>query len=70
VVNSSYIWDDRCEALIALPHDAGGARAEKRKPQRGQGHAAASLHTSAPDLGRFLVTVLNGTGLSDSLAVP
>jgi tetratricopeptide (TPR) repeat protein len=68
MVNSSYIWDERFDASIAMPHDEEGHVAEKRKPRRGQGHAAASLQTTAPDFGRFLVAILNGTGLSDSLA--
>lgn len=40
----------------------------KRKPGRGQGHAAASLHTTAPDFARFTIALMNGTGLSDSMA--
>jgi CubicO group peptidase (beta-lactamase class C family) len=68
MTNSGYIWDERFDAHIAMPHDEEGQVAEKRKPRRGQGHAAATLHTTAPDFGRFLVAVLNGTGLSDSLA--
>jgi CubicO group peptidase (beta-lactamase class C family) len=68
MTSSSYIWDERFDAHIAMPHDDAGQLAEKRKPGRGRGHAAATLHTTAPDFGRFLVAVLNGTGLSDSLA--
>jgi CubicO group peptidase (beta-lactamase class C family) len=69
MTNSSYIWDDRFEANLALPHNADGEVTRKGKPGRGRGHAAATLHTTAPDFARFLIAAMNGTGLSDSMAV-
>jgi CubicO group peptidase (beta-lactamase class C family) len=60
--NSSYIWDDRFES------DIDGNVTDKRKPQAGTGHAAATLHTTAPDFARFMTAVMNGTGLSDTVA--
>jgi CubicO group peptidase (beta-lactamase class C family) len=67
MTSSSYIWDDRFEANLALPH-ADGEVLPKRKPGRGQGHAAATLHTTATDYAHFLIAVMNGTLLSDSMA--
>jgi CubicO group peptidase (beta-lactamase class C family) len=69
MASSGYIWDDRFEVNLALPHNADGEVTRKGKPGRGRGHAAATLHTTAPDFARFLIAALNGTGLSDSMAV-
>lgn len=68
MTSSSYIWDDRFEENLALPHDAGGRPTQKRKPGAGRGHAAATLHTTAPDFARFMSAVINGALLSDSMA--
>ncbi|UCC47352.1 MAG: class A beta-lactamase-related serine hydrolase [Gemmatimonadota bacterium] len=67
MTNSSYIWDDRFEENLALPHGTHSEVLEKRRPRRG--HAAASLHTTAVDFARFMIAVMNGSGLSDSTAV-
>lgn len=69
MTSSSYIWDDRLEANLALPHSGDGEVLEKRKPGRGRGHAAATLHTTAPDFARFMIAAMHGALLSDSLAV-
>ncbi len=69
MTRSGYIWDDRFDANLALPHRSTGEVLEKRKPGPGQGHAAATLHTTAADFARFLTAALNGTELSDSMAV-
>ena len=66
--NSSYIWEDRFDARVAMPHDGDGNVTNKRKPQTETGHAAATLHTTAPDFARFMTAVMNGTGLSDTMA--
>ena len=68
MVNSSYVWDDRFEENLAMPHDGEGHVARKGRPGPGRGHAAATLHTTAPDFARFMVAVMNGSRLSDSLA--
>ena len=68
MINSSYVWEDRFEASLAMPHDGDGNVARKRRPGPGTGHAAATLHTTAPDFARFMVAVMNGSLLSDSLA--
>jgi CubicO group peptidase (beta-lactamase class C family) len=66
--NSSYVWNDRFDAVVAMPHDGDGQVTGKRKPAEGSGHAAATLHTTAPDFARFMVAVMNGNRLSDSTA--
>lgn len=66
--NSSYLWQDSYEERIALPHGSDDQPRRKNRPRPGQGNAAASLHTTAPDFGRFLTAVMNGTRLSDSTA--
>ena len=68
MTSSSYTWDDRFESNLAMPHDANGEVGRKSKPRPGRGHAAATLHTTANDFARFLIAVMNGTGLSDSMA--
>ncbi|UCF19711.1 MAG: serine hydrolase, partial [Gemmatimonadota bacterium] len=68
MASSGYIWDDRFAANLALPHSTTGEVLEKRKPGRGQGHAAATLHTTAPDFARFLIALMSGSGLSEEMA--
>jgi CubicO group peptidase (beta-lactamase class C family) len=68
MTNSSYIWDDRLEANLAMPHGGDGEVLRKGKPGRGRGHAAATLHTTAPDFARFMIAVMDGTELSYSMA--
>lgn len=68
MANSGYIWDDRFEADLAMPHSSDGEVTRKGKPGRGSGHAAATLHTTAPDFARFMIAAMNGTLLSDSMA--
>jgi len=68
MTSSSYLWQEQFEAVVALPHNSEGDVLRKNKPQSGRGNAAASLHTTAPDFARFLMAVMNGSGLSDSTA--
>jgi len=69
MASSSYVWEDRFDPNFATPHNADGEVTEKRKPRRGRGHAAATLHTTASDFARFLVAMMqNGDLLSDSTA--
>jgi CubicO group peptidase (beta-lactamase class C family) len=68
MTSSSYLWQERFEDVIAVPHGSDGEVLRKNKPGRGRGNAAASLHTTAPDFARFMMAVMNGTGLRDSTA--
>jgi CubicO group peptidase (beta-lactamase class C family) len=68
MTSSGYIWDERFENNLAMPHNQGGEIGRKGRPRAGRGHAAATLHTTANDFGRFLMAAMNGTGLSDSMA--
>ncbi len=67
--SSSYLWRDDFEGRLASPHGSEGEVLTKRKPRPGQGNAAASLHTTAIDYARFIQALMNGTGLSDRLAI-
>jgi CubicO group peptidase (beta-lactamase class C family) len=68
MTNSSYLWRESFEDVVALPHGSEGETLRKHRPQAGSGNAAASLHTTAPDYARFVLAVMHGTGLSDSTA--
>ncbi len=68
MTSSSYLWQEAFEQTVALPHASDGQVRRKFKPQSGQGNAAASLHTTALDFARFIMAVMNGTGLTDSTA--
>jgi CubicO group peptidase (beta-lactamase class C family) len=68
MTSSSYIWDSRFEANLAMPHDEDGVVGRKSRPRPGRGNAAATLHTTAPDFARFLHAAMRGELLSDSLA--
>jgi CubicO group peptidase (beta-lactamase class C family) len=61
MTNSSVIWRPAFDVTAATGHDEEGDPVEKRRPDRG--NAAASLHTTAIDYGRFLAAVLEGRGL-------
>jgi CubicO group peptidase (beta-lactamase class C family) len=58
---SSFVWDWRFEPNRAYPHDAFGRPSLGGKP--GEGNAAGSLQTTAADFARFLIRVLDGSGL-------
>jgi CubicO group peptidase (beta-lactamase class C family) len=68
---SSYIWQDRYDSLKAYRHDMLGKMSGRNQPTGGhaggtvreQGNAAASLCTTAIDYAKFVIAVLNGTGL-------
>jgi CubicO group peptidase (beta-lactamase class C family) len=68
MTRSSYVWQDRLEDNLALPHGAEGEVLRKSKPARGGGHAAATLHTTATDYARFIAAVMDGELLSDTMA--
>ncbi len=68
MTSSSYVWQESFENAVALPHGSDGEVLRKNKPSAGAGNAAASLHTTALDYARFMIAVMHGTGLSDSMA--
>lgn len=59
--NSSYVWQDRFEALKATAHDASGNSTPLRRPL--EANAASSLHTTAADYASFVAAFLRGEGL-------
>ena len=62
--SSSYIWQPAYETLKATGHDSAGHPNEKRK--NNEANAAASLHTTSLDYAKFVIAVMNGTGLKAS----
>lgn len=66
MTHSSYVWHAGFEGNFALSHDGFGNTAGKNKPKKG--NAAYSLQTTAQDYARFVVAILNGSGLKKSTA--
>ena len=70
--SSSYIWQESYEQTTSYPHNMMGQVQKKGKP--GQGHAAATLHTTASDFAQLIMAIMNHTGLSqgtvDSMLTP
>lgn len=63
MTNSSLVWDERFEGNYALPHREDMTPLEDRRPE--EALAAGTLLTTATDYARFLVAVLEGTGLGE-----
>lgn len=61
MTSSSYVWQSTFDKLKASRHNSLGEPTSDIKPQRA--NAAASLHTTAQDYGRFVAAILEGTGL-------
>ena len=61
MTSSSYIWQSSYDTLKTSRHNSTGAPSEQSKPN--EANAAASLHTTAQDYGRFVAAILNGVGL-------
>jgi CubicO group peptidase (beta-lactamase class C family) len=68
--SSSYIWRTRYDSLKAYRHDMFGGVSGRIKPNDGKedttrddANAAASLQTTAGDYARFVIALLQGTGL-------
>lgn len=61
MTSSSYVWQSSYDTLKASRHNSVGQPTEQNKPT--EANAAASLHTTASDYGRFVAAMLNGTGL-------
>jgi hypothetical protein len=65
MTETSYVWRDSFDSLKATGHDELGRPVSGLRRPDGA-NAAASLHTTARDYGRFLGAVLRGEGLSES----
>lgn len=61
MTNSSYVWQDKYERLKADRHNFIGKPTGQNKVT--EANAAASLHTTAFDYGKFVAAILQGTGL-------
>jgi CubicO group peptidase (beta-lactamase class C family) len=61
--DSSYVWQEKYTTKHASPHNMLGAATTQRRITKP--NPAASLHTTAQDFGRFLVAMVNRTGLKD-----
>lgn len=64
--SSSFIWRDSFNERAALGHTSSGKIEAKYKP--GRANAAFSLHTTAADYGRFLIAVMEGALLPETIA--
>jgi len=67
MTSSSLTWRPEYDRLSATGHDLIAQPAPKGKPD--EANAAASLHTTATDYGRFLAAVLEGEGLEAATVV-
>ena len=70
MTSSSYVWRNQYDTLKAYRHDVVGKLSGRNQPDSGRedtlheaGNAAASLCTTAGDYAKFVIAVLNGTGL-------
>src|SRR5215475_5708528 len=61
MTSSSYVWQESYETLKTFRHNSVGEVTGRNKPE--QPNAAASLHTTAQDFGRFVSAILKGEGL-------
>lgn len=61
MTNSSYVWQDIYDSQKVARHNALGEPTPQNKPDKA--NAAASLHTTAQDYGRFIAAILKGAGL-------
>ena len=72
MTSSSYVWQQSYDQNTAYPHGMSQVVGKKGKPKRG--HAAATLHTTASDFSRFMMAIMNNTGLQpatiDSMLTP
>jgi CubicO group peptidase (beta-lactamase class C family) len=61
MTSSSYVWQSSYETLKSSRHNSVGQPTEQNRPA--EANAAASLHTTARDYGRFVSAILSGAGL-------
>lgn len=66
MTSSSYVWQDRYEALKVFKHNAVNEPTGQGKVPAA--NAAASLQTTASDYGRFVAAILKGEGLKKETA--
>jgi len=66
MTSSSYVWQGGYESRKAYGHDPFGKVTGRRKPT--EANAAASLNTTAQDYAKFVIAVMNGTGLKKETA--
>jgi CubicO group peptidase (beta-lactamase class C family) len=66
MTHSSYRWTNEPDANVAVGHGVDGSPREKNEVGD-DANAAWSLHTTTADYGRFLLAVIQGRRLSDSL---
>ncbi|HEX8565226.1 MAG TPA: serine hydrolase [Pyrinomonadaceae bacterium] len=59
--DSSFVWMDKYETLKATGHNSVGAAKPLRKYS--EAIAAGSLHTTTADYAKFVIAIMNGTGL-------
>ena len=64
--SSNLVWRNDYESLKTFTHDWVGGVSGRGKPD--QSNAAASLQTTANDYAKFVIAMLNGTGLKRSTA--
>lgn len=65
MTSSSYVWQESFDQNTAYPHDMMGEVGRKGKPKGG--HAAATLHTTAKDFAKYMIAIMNHTGLQQSI---
>jgi CubicO group peptidase (beta-lactamase class C family) len=61
MTSSSYVWQSGYDMQKVGRHNSVGEPTPQNKPDKA--NAAASLHTTAQDYGRFIAAILKGTGL-------
>jgi tetratricopeptide (TPR) repeat protein len=64
--SSSYVWREDYDSRKTFAHNSVGMLTGRGKPERA--NAAASLHTTASDYGRFVCAIIKGTGLKQQTA--
>ena len=65
MASSSYVWQPVYDTVKTSRHNTLGQPSGQNKPARA--NAAASLHTTAEDYGRFVAAILKGAGLKKEI---
>jgi CubicO group peptidase (beta-lactamase class C family) len=63
MASSSYVWQESYDMLKTYAHNSKGEPSGQNKRPKDAYNAAASLHTTAQDYGRFVAAIWKGTGL-------
>src|SRR6185312_8964138 len=66
MTSSSYVWRADYKDTKATGHDFGGLAGQVRQPK--DANAAATLQATSSDYAKFMIAVMNGTGLKKSTA--